>query len=175
MDRSIQIMKNRIVNILTANKPSIYLYGSIVLEDFKLGWSDIDILCLTEEKISNEQANQLVNLRQDLLKEYANNLYFCSFEGGFATLDNFINHIPDTTVYWGTSGQRITNSHGIDPFSMIELLENGYLLYGDDIRYKFSYPTEDDIREAVISHYEIIRRYAVSTKEACIQQGGFWI
>jgi predicted nucleotidyltransferase len=173
MNKSIEIMKNRIIDILLLNKPSIYLYGSIVLEDFKLGWSDIDILCLTEEKITDEQAKQLVNLRQELLKEYKDNLYFRSFEGGFVTINTFINHIPDTTVYWGTSGQRITHNHNIDPFSMIELLENGYLLYGEDVRWKFSYPSKDDIKKAIINHYEIIRKYAVSTKRSLYSAGWF--
>lgn len=74
MEQSIEIMKNRIVNILLNNNPSIYLYGSIVLEDFKIGWSDIDILCLTETKISVKQVKQLFNLRQELLNEYKSDI-----------------------------------------------------------------------------------------------------
>lgn len=171
MKQSIEIMKNRIVNILLHNKPSVYLYGSVVLEDFKLGWSDIDILCLTEKTITDEQANKLVNLRKELLDEYIGNLYFRLFEGGFLTLDAFINDIPDTVVYWGTSGQRITSKYNFDPFSMIELKENGYLLYGDDVRNKFSYPTNDDIKKAVINHYNTIRKYAVTTNRSLYSGG----
>lgn len=171
MKQSIEIMKNRIVKILLQNKPSIYLYGSIVLEDFKLGWSDIDILCLTEKTITNEQANQLVNLRQELLDEYNDNLYFRSFEGSFLTLNAFINDIPDTVVYWGTSGQRIANKHIFDSFSMIELKEHGHLLYGDDVRNKFSAPSNDDIKEAVIRHYNTIRKYAVTTDRSLYSAG----
>ncbi len=33
-------------------------------------------------------------------------------------------------VYWGTSGQRITDSYKMDSFSMTELLDSGILLYG---------------------------------------------
>jgi predicted nucleotidyltransferase len=111
MKASIDIMKNHIINILSSNNPSIYLYGSILLDDFKLGWSDIDILCLTETKISDIQAKQLLNLRQELLIKYVNNSFFPLFEGGFLTLDSFINQTSDTVVYWGTSGQRITDNH----------------------------------------------------------------
>lgn len=171
MNQSIEIMKNRIVNILFSNKPSIYLYGSIVLEDFKLGWSDIDILCLTKTKITDVQSNQLLNLRQELLCEYKNNLYFRLFEGGFLSLDSFIKDIPDTIVYWGTSGQRITDKYYFDPFSMIELIENGYLLYGDEVREKFSHPTREDIIKAVINHYEVIRKYAVTTNRSLYSLG----
>lgn len=43
--------------------PSVYLYGSSVLNDFRLGWSDIDILILTGKQMSEEQAQRLVGLR----------------------------------------------------------------------------------------------------------------
>jgi predicted nucleotidyltransferase len=171
MNQSIEIMKNRIVNILLSNKPSIYLFGSVVLEDFKLGWSDIDILCLTETKITEVQANKLLNLRQELLGEYKNNLYFRTFEGGFLSLSDFINNTPDKVVYWGTSGQRITDSYYFDPFSMIELLDNGYLLYGADIRNELSYPTKDDILKAVINHYNVIRKYLVKNDRSLYSAG----
>lgn len=171
MNESIEIMKNRIVDILFNNKPSIYLYGSVVLDDFKLGWSDIDILCLTKTKITDAQANKLLNLRQELLSEYKNNLYFRSFEGGFLLLDSFIKNTPDTVVYWGTSGERITDKYYFDPFSMIELIESGHLLYGDDVRERLRYPTKDEIIKAVINHYRIIRKYAVTTDKSLYSAG----
>lgn len=164
-------MENRIVNILSSNKPSIYIFGSVVLEDFKLGWSDIDILCLTETKITEVQANKLLNLRQELLDEIKNNLYFRSFEGGLISLNGFINNIPDTVVYWWTSGQRITDRYYFDPFSMIELLNNVYLIYGDDIRNKLSYPKKDDILKAVINHYNVIRKYSAKTDRSLYSAG----
>lgn len=34
--------------------------GSIVLDDFKLGWSDIDILCLTESDIEPAKADRRI-------------------------------------------------------------------------------------------------------------------
>ena len=108
-------MKNHIVKILLDNKPSIYLFGSVVLDDFKIGWSDIDILCLTKLEITDVQANRLLNLRQVLLTEYKNT-YFSLFEGGFLSLNGFINGNNDTVVYWGTSGQRITDKYYFPPF-----------------------------------------------------------
>ena len=44
MQCAIDKMVREISSILSDVKPSIYLYGSSVLDDFKLGWSDIDIL-----------------------------------------------------------------------------------------------------------------------------------
>ena len=61
---SINSMVWEISHILADCDPTIYLYGSSALNDFRLGWSDIDILVLTEKQISESQANLLVNLRQ---------------------------------------------------------------------------------------------------------------
>ena len=57
---AIQQMKNKIAEILAPCMPSIYLHGSAATGDFRLGWSDIDILVLTESKITEEQEKMLV-------------------------------------------------------------------------------------------------------------------
>jgi hypothetical protein len=69
-------------------------------------------------------------------------------------------------IYWGTSGQRITDTYELDPFSKIELLENGHLLIGDDFRQFIEYPSKQEIMEAVQSHYFTIRKYAKETGES---------
>lgn len=162
MEQSINIMVSRIIDILKDNNPSIFLYGSVVLDDFRLGWSDIDMICLTDKAIQEQQADELVNLRQTLLSEYQGNQYFRLFEGGMLTLNAFLKNTEDTVVYWGTSGQRIRNDYGLCPFSKIELLENGRLLYGNDFRHLIAYPARHEIIEAVRNHYESIRKYTHS-------------
>ena len=67
LQKAIDTMKLNIVYILEQNTPSIYTYGTYVLNDFGLGWSDIDILVLTESQITEEQAKSLVGLRQAML------------------------------------------------------------------------------------------------------------
>lgn len=79
-NKAIDIMTSAISKILADNQPSIYLYGSSVLNDFRLGWSDIDILVLTQKRISQSQAKELVFLRQKLLENEADNSYYRSFE-----------------------------------------------------------------------------------------------
>ncbi len=37
LNEAIQIMTNEIVAVLTDNKPTIYLFGSVALDDFQLG------------------------------------------------------------------------------------------------------------------------------------------
>lgn len=159
LNEAIQTMADEIVSILSDNKPTIYLYGSVILDDFKLGWSDIDILVLTESKITEEQANTLVNLRQNMLEQYSGNPYFRLFEGGMLSADAFLGSKIERTVYWGTSGQRITDGYKMDSFGMAQLLDNGILLYGEDIRDRMEYPTYAQMRDDVAYHAQSARKH----------------
>lgn len=163
MKKSIEILMDRISTILRGNDFTAYLFGSVCLEDFKPGWSDIDILVLTEDIVSEKPAEQLVHLRQTLLEEYKGNLYFRSFEGGILSIKEFLANKMERVVYWGTSGERITENYSFDVFSTMELMDSGLLLQGNDIRNKIQYPAHDEIIEAVRKHYQSVRQYAVRT------------
>ncbi len=160
---SINSMVWEISHILAGCNPTIYMYGSSALNDFRLGWSDIDILVLTEKQISEPQAKSLVDLRQAMLAGEPENPYYRSFEGGMLTLSAFLSKNPDRVVYWGTSGERITDSYAFDSFGMAELIESSVLLYGKDIRKELKYPAFHDLYADVKHHYETIRKYAQST------------
>jgi len=69
---AVDMMSSEISKVLLKNNPSIYLYGSVVLNDFQRGWSDIDLLVLTEKPISLDQGEKLVNLRQNLVQREGN-------------------------------------------------------------------------------------------------------
>lgn len=161
LNEAIQIMTNEIVTVLADNKPTIYLFGSVALDDFQLGWSDIDILVLTERKIAEQQAETLVGLRQTLLECYLGNPYFRLFEGGMLSADAYLQNKNERTVYWGTSGQRITDGYKMDSFGMAELLDRGILLYGDDIRSEMTYPTYSQMRDDITRHVQAARTYGV--------------
>lgn len=167
----IKLMTDRITEILSDCEPSVYLYGSVTMDDFKYGWSDIDILVLTQKTITEKQAEELVRLRQKMAEECPDNLYFCLFEGGMLSVSGFMNKTPDRVVYWGTSGQRITDSYTFDSFSMAELLENGILLFGNDIRCGLEYPAYESLRFDVERHYNAIRRYAQTTDRSLYSFG----
>lgn len=168
---AINNMVKEIVNIIGDLETSIYLHGSVVLNDFKLGWSDIDILVLTEKRISDLQAKELVVLRQTMLQREPDNPYYRSFEGGMLTLDAFVSGQPDCVVYWGTSGERITDTYRFDSFSLTELLQSGVLLYGKDIRNKLTVPTFDKLYTDVQHHYESIRKHAQRTDRSLYSFG----
>jgi hypothetical protein len=161
LNKATQIMTSRITSILADNKPTMYLYGSVVLDDFRLGWSDINILVLTKREISEQQAEMLVGLRQSLLELYPGNPYFRLFEGFILSADAFLQGNNERTVYWGTSGQRITNGYKMDSFGMAELIDSGILLCGDDIRTKMTYPTYIQLLDEVARHLQAARTHGV--------------
>jgi len=162
LNESIQTMSDEILSVLADDKPSIYLFGSVALDDFKLGWSDIDIVVLTEREIPEQHAETLVGLRQAMLGRYPGNPYFRLFEGGMLSADAFLNGANERTVYWGTSGQRIADNYKMDSFGMAELLDSGILLSGDDIRDKMTYPTYAQMRDDIARHIETVREHGNS-------------
>lgn len=171
MQNSIKIMKEEIITILKEKNPSIFLFGSIALNDFKLGWSDIDIVCFCEKPILVSQCEALVHLRQDLMVKYKDNPYFRLFEGGFITWDAFVHNTKSNAVYWGTSGERITDTYQLDPFSIIELKMYGQLLYGDDHRLDIESPSQNNLTDAVEFLYKTVRKHAQHTTKAITSVG----
>jgi len=149
--------------ILAGHSPSVYLFGSAVLDDFRLGWSDIDILCFAQKPLIDAQANKLLELRQAMLGQWPQNPYFRSFEGIITGWDVVASASKATVVYWGTSGQRIMDSFTIDAFSMIGLLRHGQLRCGIDHRKRLSMPSRVELYLAIAEHLATIRKYAKQT------------
>ncbi len=163
LNLSIERMKDQIVSILDNSVHSIWLYGSVVLDDFRPGWSDIDILVLSNDQITEQQAQQLVELRQAMPE--TENPYYRSFEGIIAERNEYFTGTFSRLVYWGTSGQRITNRCEQDVFLKYELAKYGKAIYGKNDRSIFAEPSAAELRSAVKQHYESIRQYAVQTDE----------
>lgn len=171
--KSINLICKEFKQILSDNLLSIYIYGSCVLDDFKLGWSDIDILVLTKNTLKEDHANKLLTLRQDMLKKFPQNKYFKSFEGAILSADAFINRNKTSVVYWGTKGEKIKDCYSLDSFSMKELIESGELLYGEDIRNQLKMPTYEDLKHDIIHHYQTIREHAQITGRNLYSFGWF--
>lgn len=165
MLESITKMTNEISAIMDGKIHNAWLYGSVVLDDFRLGWSDIDFIVLTSEKITERQAQSLVTLRQTLLKKEPENPYYRSFEGIIANLDEYRSNHFSRLIYWGTTGQRITSTYELDAFSRYELAKYSKSVFGKDDWSLFSMPDRQTMISAVRTHYETIRKYATQTDE----------
>lgn len=159
MRLAINTMAVSIRRILEDNSPSIYLYGSVTSEDYHHGWSDIDLLVLTENSITEAQADALVNLRQVLAARDPDTPYYRLFEGGMLDLGSFLTGEDTRVVYWGTSGQRLKTQHAFSAFDRASLLQNGQLLLGKDVRRHLEMPEYGEIVADVARHFASIREH----------------
>ena len=168
MEASIRRMSEEIGKILGPDYHSFWLYGSVVLKDFRLGWSDIDFIAFSREPLSSEQAAALLMLRQDLSEKEPGNPDYCLFEGVICSLPEYEDGRFTRLVYWGTSGQRITDRWQADAFARWELTRRGQAVYGRqaDRESIFSLPNREELLQAVRRHYEGIRLHARETDES---------
>lgn len=162
---SIEIMARETASILNNEVHSFWIFGSTVLNDFHLGWSDIDFIAFAKNEITPEQAQELLTLRQKLSREYPEDPYFKCFEGAILSIEEYRKRKYKRLVYWGTTGQRISDSYSLDAFSRYELAKYGVSVMGDDDRSLFDAPTNAELYEAVKNHCRAIRQCAVQTDE----------
>ena len=170
MQNAVGTMANEIVRIMAGDVYGIWLYGSVVMDDFRPGWSDIDFVALTNGPVSESQAEQLVTLRQQMLEKEPGNPYYRSFEGVIANLDEYRGKTFRRLVYWGTGGQRVTDRYEPDTFSAFELAKYGKPVYGGN-PWILPAPGREELVRAVREHYESIRKYAVQTNESLYSCG----
>ncbi len=156
---AINTMAVSIYRILEENAPSIYLYGSVTAEDYQHDWSDIDLLVLTADPITPEQADMLVNLRQTLADRDPDTPHYRLFEGGMLDLGSFLTGEETRVVYWGTTGQRIRTTHAFSAFDRASLLQTGQLLLGKDVRRHIEIPDFGAIKAAVADHLAAIEAH----------------
>ena len=165
MTESVSKLISEIYDITDGNLHSFWLYGSVVMDDFRLGWSDIDFIALTNTQITENQAQKLVYLRQAMSQKEPENPYYRLFEGIITEVTEYRKNRFTRLVYWGTSGQRICDKYTPDVFASLELVRYGQVVYGEDERSIFSLPDRKEIVSAIKEHYETIRKYARQTDE----------
>ena len=163
-------MMDEITAIMRGDVYGAWLYGSAVLNDFHLGWSDIDFVVLVNESISESQAEKLLTLRQDMLKAEPGNPYYRAFEGVIASLNEYRCHSFQRLVYWGTSGQRITDRYTPDAFALFELAKYGKPVSGGKA-WILPPPGKEELIAAVRRHCDAIRKYASQTSDSLYSCG----
>lgn len=149
MIRNFDVIIKKICDLLSELSPTVYLHGSVAGNDFKPGWSDVDILCITKDTIPEDTAQMLVHLRNSMRIDYSEREDFRIYEGVFVSKDGFLYNKRDRVVLWGASSDRITSLYVADVFTILDILDNGVLICGDDIRQDMKRPTHSDIIAAV--------------------------
>lgn len=133
-------------NALDGVPVSIYLCGSLTLADYRPGWSDIDVLCLTGSDVPEQAAEALLFLRQRLVEATGQPIYR-TIEGAVLPASSLQSHLPTRVVYWGTSGERLDTIYDFNAFSTLGFLTQGQLLAGAEVRSAFQLPTAAQLRE----------------------------
>ena len=162
---SVNRMAAEIAARLDCELDSFWLYGSAVMDDFRLGWSDIDFIAFSNGGISEQAAQRLLMLRQELKEKEPKNPYYRLFEGVIVNIEEYKSGEYEHIVYWGTSGQRITDKCEIDPFARYELAKYGKCVFGNADRSLFTLPEYAELVSAVRRHYDGIREYSRMTDE----------
>lgn len=170
MVKSIMPFFERMNRILSGGLLSVHLYGSCQMDDFQPGWSDIDVLCLTKSPITEEAANALLMLRQQMVHETGNPL-FRSIEGAVLPLDHFETNQPTNIVYYGTSGQQIQQHYTLDAFSFFSLHHFGQCIFGIDCASRLPSPAFSDLVQKMHQHLTTIRIHARQTGDSLYSCG----
>lgn len=162
---AINTMAVSIHRILADVAPSIYLYGSVTAEDYRPGWSDIDLLVLTADPITEAQADALVHLRQTLADRDPATPHYRLFEGGMLDLGSFLLDEETRVVYWGTTGERIKATHEFSALDRASLLQTGQLLLGKDVRRHIEMPDFQEILSATEHHLSAIEQHGAGSRK----------
>lgn len=171
LNQALRMMMESLEQILRLAQPTVYLYGSVMLDDFRPGWSDIDLLVLTQQPLSSVQTNQLLSLRQALAAQHPHNDLLRCFEGGILPLEAFLSGQDAACVYWGTSGQRIDHRYPLDSFSMLEVHRHSRLLLGQDVRCLLPVPAFSQLKTSIAAHLTAIRQHARQTGASLYSYG----
>lgn len=161
---AINTMAVTIDRILADNSPSIYLYGSVTAEDYRPGWSDIDLLVLTADPVTAAQADLLLHLRQKLGCMDPDTPCYRLFEGGMLDLGSFLTGEETRVVYWGTTGERIKTTHSFSALDRVSLVQNGQLLLGKDVRRHIEMPDFQEILAATENHLAAIETHGAGSR-----------
>ena len=167
MDAEISKSLNEFVNkanvLLDGSIVSAYCYGSAVYGDFHQGYSDLDFFIISENLITEDDFNTFSLLRSEF--KASRNPYFSVLEGEIISKKAIKNDIESNAIYWGTKNDRLNNKYNLSGFSLKGLIDNGYLIYGNDLKNEFPYPNEKKMLAQVDSMIETIRKYAQVVKE----------
>ncbi|MBR4000312.1 MAG: DUF3795 domain-containing protein [Clostridia bacterium] len=142
---------------------TVWLTGSASVEDYREGWSDLDLLILTEEDLTPDRAEKLLVLRQAMADREPGNPYYSRIEGGAVSADGYGTGKNCLSVYWGTTGQRIEEGCRADVFTLAAM-DRWILLHGKDVRNRLEKPSPEMLYDAVKKHAGTIREHGTSTK-----------
>ncbi len=150
---------------------TLYLYGSAAVGDFRLGWSDIDFLCLSDAPMTSPQCALLGSLLGFLAHRRPANPYWALLEGAALHAEAFLHGTSTPTGYWGSHGFRQTSGYVLDPFGRQSLLENGIRISGPELRGNMAPPQREELVQAVARHCQTVLRHGTQPSRSLYAAG----
>ncbi|HEX2945001.1 MAG TPA: aminoglycoside adenylyltransferase domain-containing protein [Clostridia bacterium] len=144
--------------LLKGSLLSAYCYGSAVYGDFHCGYSDLDFFLLAKDSITAETFSSFSLLRAEL--KASGSPYLSVLEGEIISQKAIKNDTVSNVIYWGTKSEKLNNRYNLSGFSLRGLIDNGYLIYGYDLRKELPYPEDKEMLAKVDSMIETVKTYA---------------
>lgn len=135
---------------------SFLIYGSVVLNDFTVGKGDIDFMVVLNDDINEFEINKIISLHENL-RNYKLGILGKQLEGSYYTKQMFIDRNRNHQGYYvGTSrkGWRVVNNINVNCFDKLNIIDNGMILYGADIRNLIQSPSINDLKLLFINELE---------------------
>ncbi|HWT27375.1 MAG TPA: nucleotidyltransferase domain-containing protein [Mobilitalea sp.] len=156
--KELTVFVNQANDILNGKIVSAYCFGSAIYDDFHEGYSDLDFFIIVDGYLSEADFNRFHLLRDEYKR--SGNAYLSVLEGEIIPHSAMIHNRDTNVIYWGTSKDRLKSNYGLAGFSMCCLLDNGYLIFGKDIRNAIPYPTKEEMLGEISTLIERIRQHA---------------
>jgi hypothetical protein len=161
--KSLEQFVNKANMLLNHSIVAAYCFGSAIYEDFNNGYSDLDFFIIIEKNISEDDFQKFSSWRTELRS--SNHPYFSVLEGEIISRNAIKNDIEANTIYWGTSKDRLNRKYGLSGFSLRGLINEGYLIYGKDLRKELPYPSDEEMLNQVNFMIETVIKHAQVTNE----------
>ncbi|MGH4123846.1 MAG: DNA polymerase III subunit beta [Clostridium sp.] len=161
--KSLEEFVNKSNMLLNHSILSAYCFGSAIYEDFHNGYSDLDFFIITDNIISEDDFQKFSSWRTQL--KNSAHPYFSVLEGEIISKNAIKNDIESNTIYWGTSKDSLNLKYGLSGFSLRGLINEGYLIFGKDLRDELPYPSDTKMLNQVNYMVETIIKHAQVTNE----------
>lgn len=143
----VRIFKDRIKGVLGKNLHSIYIHGSVALDDFSDDTSDIDFLVISNQTLGQCDFQKIHNLHNDLCKV---NEWGSRIECSYVTLDQFLSASRPSVerVYYNKTLK--WEKYGYEWFIEKHIIATaGILIHGQDLNLQNYILNENELRKVI--------------------------
>jgi hypothetical protein len=137
---------------------SLLLYGSVVFDDLAPGYGDLDFLVVTDGDLTEQDVQELVELRRPL-RDGTYGALAAMLEGAFLPRPMLDLSQPGRALWWGTSGERMWDRNQLGWLTLHAIRERGVIVWGVDIRREIPIASHDALLDDVRAACQATRQH----------------